>query len=1358
MSIYFDYKPNKSGNRFRRAVESDRHDIELIYNRERTETLFDEVNVGAMIELSVLSICMINEQNRVLGFMVLEDHPNISGVDPAHWECWIRNQYQRFYLSRNTLFIHFMCCADSVASVFFEEALISVFYNDACLLHIVLVVPVGCSEKVLLRHGAFKKYNFCKVVSKRTEDKLVTHLLTALRQEFCPKLRMRRAVEEDNDDVVEILDKSSPRLKDLYGKYYISEIIGRHPEMERKILVADVQGRAVAVMGLNTEINYKKLQSTYELKPFNGLVAPTPLEKEQSKRSNQLLKTFGEPILKGKEDPFDFVKETQSHHMFANMQSEAETNDPSPSCKVNFRDNARMRHSLDHIIVKHHDSDDLSDKLYFYPSSPHMSQTTLLSIINMLDEDPFDYEIVNIDKSWLTDTASIEEANMLRTTVSVEYLFSNTKRQLREKNVKRNKKTSRNVKIAERASTTHHGIKNAFMIELFALRDDIDERHSYDMLEAAFEIMKEFDYCIIRVPTSEKSFHLLQHFCYVPTKARVCSEYALYIAHRSSIFGKLRVREAEMIDIPEIATLLHPLDGADILLAVKNIIYDNRENQAYVFTSGMSVVGVGILELPEEIEYLRGRYNIDAFQIHKYRYQTNGVEAGYANIKAIIAYPTFEPHYRFFARELMRLSGSNTLMWVTAYRNKWTIHKGNAIVAAMVPLTPRRCEIDGDSIHELRRLATMNQAIVPFSSWLIGKRITSIPKMNITTRIVIVGSSRTALGFLNALLFDQPSTYLTFTNVTIISTNGLPYMRRSDSVAEDMFLHFHTNKDNYLKSIPYSYYVNVIQGKMAEIDLHEKFVTLTSGNRFYYDLLFLFFGKQYQHPNHMKHLLEREIEYQNRTEPKYVPLDVPRYSDTEIQITSDDTPYNVFIINHIIDAHKSLEFAKDHIWQEDFKIIVYGNTIHAYLCVNALLEIGITPENITFIESFPSENPRKTRVPIFCNTYVDQTIQEVLNNLKITVYRSYHFDNWFVNEDNIVTHVDFFSYAHFLRLECSQLFYYGTRGIDMRAYVAIHKSGLPYDGGIIIDNECRTRDPNVYAAGPNTRYHRGYYLDKYVHKYYDSYEVGQKLGTRIRNRLDPLFSESRRDTDKKTSSVSFEKDSQSSTRKDSSKEDYKKHILMEPKRPKVMYCVLPGGLRYLEVRAPGLKIPHHYVQSLVYNGYVMETFKRGYFKLHLTRDFKVDGVTCLSPAKFSLHKFTRLYGHSAKVLKNVHLRFSAKKLDDFYEFFRAPWAFFLYHDQADDLFAMSKELFPKNPPSTNTLKEALQKALKDHSEIHVPENFRSSAYVEAITDYVMDWVSQNYILLPMYLQPWHIAEFSHDLQGLPMFKKKEENI
>ena len=37
----------------------------------------------------------------------------------------------------------------------------------------------------------------------------------------------------------------------------------------------------------------------------------------------------------------------------------------------------------------------------------------------------------------------------------------------------------------------------------------------------------------------------------------------------------------------------------------------------------------------------------------------------------------------------------------------------------------------------------------------------------------------------------------------------------------------------------------------------------------------------------------------------------------------------------------------------------------------------------------------------------------------------------------------------------------------------------------------------------------------------------------------------------------------------------------------------------------------------------------------------------------------------------------AKKIDNFYDFFREPWAYFIYHDRSEELFAMVKELLPK---------------------------------------------------------------------------------
>lgn len=51
---------------------------------------------------------------------------------------------------------------------------------------------------------------------------------------------MKNFSEEDNDDIIPIIERHSIMLRQLYGEFYISELISRHPESERMILVCEV--------------------------------------------------------------------------------------------------------------------------------------------------------------------------------------------------------------------------------------------------------------------------------------------------------------------------------------------------------------------------------------------------------------------------------------------------------------------------------------------------------------------------------------------------------------------------------------------------------------------------------------------------------------------------------------------------------------------------------------------------------------------------------------------------------------------------------------------------------------------------------------------------------------------------------------------------------------------------------------------------------------------------------------------------------------------------------------------------------------------------------------------------------------
>ncbi|XP_053608839.1 cilia- and flagella-associated protein 61-like isoform X2 [Plodia interpunctella] len=1422
MSIFFDFDVGPSGRRLRRAVDEDKYDIEKFCDRNLTVPLFGEASIGALIELSTLSICMINERKEVTGFVALGDHPVQAALHAAHWEIWMRNMFHRFYLSRNTLFIHYMCCAAEVVDYFVSEALVSVFVNDLYLKNILLLVNKGCPEECYTKYNVFQNNITYTYNARRfTDDNLGMIMFAAEKRNFCPQLKLRRAVQEDNDEIVEILDKKCPRLKELYGEYYIAELVGHHPETKRRIIVAEQKDRSIAgVMCLNSDINYEKLQGTYDLKQFYGLMKTTPLDREMRKRSNKLLSTFGEPVMCGKWSPYSrMVKmKTVRHPSFSEQKTMEIVK--AKSSRVSF-DQQVYRSSIDS-----RKSSDASSKYAVTPTTSVQSQMTHTTVVALLEEDdPFEYEIVNIDAGlmMLPDELPFDELlypdeSEMRTTTltgnneTANEIGPDTEITMSRKVDKRTEKqtTKRRTSLWRKENNIgkvpevpkrkpsiipfHYvGEPNAFVIELFGLRDDVHERHSFDLLEAAFEIMKDYDYCIIEVPLEEPAFSLLQHFCFVPILGDIHADTALYVAHRNAIFGKLRVREAEMADVPQISQVLHDVEARDTIWTVEDTLMRGKENKVYVMLCGTAVVGFGIVEPPEQIDFIRTKFLLESYHIHKYHKQHQELDSGFTTLKTVVSYRVFEQHFRFFARDMMRLFGSNSLIWLTAYRNKWIANKANILASMMIPLMPRKNEIEYFETRELKRIGALNKSIIPFTTWFLSKKFCSVPMSNVNARIVVVGASRTALAFIDELIFSESCTYLSFCNVTLISPSAVPHIRKNSQASELMFTKYNSSSDNYVKSVPYTYYVNIVHATLVGIDKRHKYVTVSSGGNIYYDYLCLTFGKQYQPPDYFLDAFKKDHRQRHGEPCKYQRLDNPRYVTEEVHITADYLPENVFIVNSYNESTRAINYVTklassaqaSCTYLSDYKIIVYGATIHTYCCLTALLEADIPAENIIFVEPFPSKDETEPRISLFCNESVDQAVQEVLANLNITVYRSYYYQDWTIDVNNRVTQVQFLSYFKKINLQCSAFFYYGKTGINPQAFMAIHKTGIAYNDGILIDHEFRTKNPYVYAAGPATRYYGKYFADDKSHQYYDSYEIGAKFGEIIRNKLDPLFKPKEK---KRKHSVPQKKNSEggsfSSNRQSLDEEPSISCDIPTLKKPLVTCCVLPGGLRYLHVRPPGNKLPHYYVHKLQYNGYVLETFKRGYFKLHLDMNLVVDGITCLSPV-YSLENFKNLYGKPSNVLNNVYLKYVTKRIDDFYDYFRQAWAQFLYIDHVDDLFAMVKELNPKVleiqsqeelkavkpikkrtvPLSTIIETEGLPRRRLPSVKSHIMdkvrpdlEKYQKSSQMDAIIDYVFEWIDQHDILLPMYLHPSKKPLFMCDLNFHPSFRKKKTKL
>lgn len=67
---------------------------------------------------------------------------------------------------------------------------------------------------------------------------------------------------------------------------------------------------------------------------------------------------------------------------------------------------------------------------------------------------------------------------------------------------------------------------------------------------------------------------------------------------------------------------------------------------------------------------------------------------------------------------------------------------------------------------------------------------------------------------------------------------------------------------------------------------------------------------------------------------------------------------------------------EDYQVSEENRVVVYGDCIQSYSCIAALLELGIQPKFIVFVEPFPDlEEPTALRV----NCFNDETVCSVLN-------------------------------------------------------------------------------------------------------------------------------------------------------------------------------------------------------------------------------------------------------------------------------------------------------------------------------------------------------------------------------------------
>lgn len=173
--------------------------------------------------------------------------------------------------------------------------------------------------------------------------------------------------------------------------------------------------------------------------------------------------------------------------------------------------------------------------------------------------------------------------------------------------------------------------------------------------------------------------------------------------------------------------------------------------------------------------------------------------------------------------------------------------------------------------------------------------------------------------------------------------------------------------------------------------------------------------------------------------------------------------------------------------------------------------------------------------------------------MEIDIYEDYELEEWHVVNEQVTT-AQFVSTFKIFKLTVISIFYYVEKRVNFDTFLAINKSGLVFDGEIVIDSKFRTNDPNIFACGTMTKYPRRFYADNYLPKYYNQREIGKRLGQQIR--AEYLQDVEYNDDNIKCLMLKTEAD------------------LPEYVEPLIVHCTLPGDIKYLAIRKPGSYMPY----------------------------------------------------------------------------------------------------------------------------------------------------------------------------------------
>ncbi|XP_044317967.1 uncharacterized protein LOC108043048 isoform X2 [Drosophila rhopaloa] len=471
------------------------------------DSLFQAYQTYRMVALS-------RQSSALVAYAELRNYPSIAALPT---DCWLEWLSVRYCLTLsiswlNALFFNF-CIYKNEYSMVLVEIIKEVFYRESRVCYLIAVrTPfvrqpshfIESFDDLEKLSEVFYPKEFSSEKNSNTQALYIVDRAVLL-----PKMTYRKALAEDNDDIIALQEIEMPELREELGDYYIAEEVMRQDSEAEKsfLVVAETSNQCeetemVLFLWMTTDIDILFYVRNYEVEAFGNLVKPVD----------------------GKSFHYETI----------------------PVSSVQRRAEASMftTDALDDL-----DAMTILGGLQRVDSGMSVASLGKMKVSSIAGT-IVDTHVSGDNKFYMRERLYSKFKYILEKLHSTGYYLRN------EENVI-NFIYPAGKDIA--GSAARNAASNVFLLKSIVARQDFTPR-LFNAIVAMFCAYPDRDYCIMLIAANKKAnrsyVEVLQYFMPVVSRpSSVCNLAEVYITHRSTIFGEISLYKLQKEDVSVVHTL-----------------------------------------------------------------------------------------------------------------------------------------------------------------------------------------------------------------------------------------------------------------------------------------------------------------------------------------------------------------------------------------------------------------------------------------------------------------------------------------------------------------------------------------------------------------------------------------------------------------------------------------------------------------------------------------------------------------------------------------------------------------------------------------------------------------------------------